>query len=118
MRRCKTQKAKDGHPGQGGLGTGTQTFPYRLVRCARFVGSLHLELGKIVFLYILYHAVDERDIVGTVLKYALEILKVASLLHHGAVEYLPRMERRKAEKKLHGIEHRVHGAEIVYLTLI
>ena len=52
------------------------------------------------------------------LEYLLEILKVARLLHHGPVEYLPGMERRKAEKRLHGVEYRVHGAEIVYFALI
>ena len=52
------------------------------------------------------------------LEYLLEILKVAGLLHHGAVEYLPRMERRKAEEHLYGIEYRVHGAEVIYLALI
>jgi hypothetical protein len=68
--------------------------------------------------YILYHTVHKGHVIRAVFEYALEILKVAGLLHHGAVEDLAGMERRKAEQHLHGVEHRVHGAEIIYLTLI
>ena len=68
--------------------------------------------------HVFQHEVHQRHIVRSVLENVPKRFGLNGLGHDHAVENASGLMRRQTEQNLKGVEHRVHGTEIIDFSLI
>ncbi len=117
-RRSDAQKTEHRNQRHRRSRAGPKSFPHLITGRFRTKRRAHAKIGKLMTPHVFQHEIHQRHIVRSMLENPSEHVGIGGLREQNAIENFPRLKRPYAEQHPKRVQHRVHGAEIIYFSLI